>query len=73
MQYSSKNYLENIWYPVKSNIWLAHYTEQTNYEGKYKVWQICNNGIGYIFLLLINDWTLKNGQKCETPETEVIL
>ena len=44
MLYSSKNYLENIWYPVKSNIWLAHYTEQTNYEGKYKVWQICNNG-----------------------------
>ena len=44
MLYSSKNYLENIWYPVNSNIWLAHYTEQTNYEGNYNVWQMCNNG-----------------------------
>ena len=44
MLYSSNNYLENIWYPVKSNIWLAHYTSQTNYQGDYKVWQICNNG-----------------------------
>lgn len=44
MLYSSKNYLETIWYPVDDAVWLAHYTEQTNYEGKYKVWQICNNG-----------------------------
>ena len=44
MVYSSKNYLENIWYPLDSNIWLAHYTNQTNYEGKYKVWQICDDG-----------------------------
>lgn len=45
MLYSSKFYLESIWtnkleYPV----WLAHYTSKTNYEGNYKMWQICNNG-----------------------------
>lgn len=44
MLYSSKNYLENIWYPVDFPVWMAHYTTKTNYEGKYKVWQICNNG-----------------------------
>ena len=27
-------------YPV----WLAHYTSQTNYEGKYIMWQMCNTG-----------------------------
>ena len=46
MLYSSKFYLENIWtnkhnYPV----WLAHYTNNTNYEGDYYVWQMCNDGI----------------------------
>ena len=44
MLYSSKYYLENIWFPLKSNIWLAHYTNQTNYEGQYQVWQICDDG-----------------------------
>lgn len=44
MVYSSKNYLENMWYDLDSNIWLAHYTNKTDYEGKYKVWQLCNNG-----------------------------
>lgn len=45
MVYSSKNYLENIWLKLDSRIWLAHYTNETNYQGKYKVWQICNDGI----------------------------
>lgn len=45
MLYSSKNYLEKIWYNPKGNIWLAHYTDKTNYKGKYKVWQICDDGI----------------------------
>lgn len=45
MLYSSKNYLEKIWYKPSGNIWLAHYTENTNYKGKYKVWQICDDGI----------------------------
>ena len=44
MLYSSKYYLENIWFPIKSNIWLAHYTEKTNYEKDFKVWQLCDNG-----------------------------
>ncbi len=45
MLYSSKFYLETIWtnkhnYPV----WLAHYTSKTSYQGKYVMWQLCNNG-----------------------------
>lgn len=43
--YSSKNYLEKIWYPEEfDNVWLAHYTSQTNYDGKYHMWQFCNTG-----------------------------
>ncbi len=45
MLYSSKNYLENIWSNINYPIWLAHYTNKTDYLGKYKVWQLCNNGI----------------------------
>lgn len=45
MLYSSKNYLENIWFEVDFPVWLAHYTKQTSYQGKYKVWQICDNGV----------------------------
>ena len=44
MLYSSKSYLEKIWLPTKHNIWLAHYTTNTDYQGKYKMWQLCNNG-----------------------------
>ena len=44
MLYSSKYYLENIWFPIKTNVWLAHYTEKTNYEKEFKVWQLCDNG-----------------------------
>ena len=45
MLYSSKFYLEKIW-TNKYNfpVWLAHYIEQTNYEGDYIIWQMCNNG-----------------------------
>ncbi len=45
MLYSSKNYLENIWYETNHPVWLAHYTNQTNYEGNYKFWQLCSNGV----------------------------
>ena len=45
MLYSSKYYLEEIWYPTKYKIWLAHYTDETNYKGKYKVWQMCQTSI----------------------------
>ena len=45
MLYSSKNYLENIWTNKKNYpVWLAHYTKQTNYQGDYVIWQLCNNG-----------------------------
>lgn len=44
MLYSSKNYLEKIWYPTEHETWLAHYTDQTNYQGKYSVWQMCDTG-----------------------------
>lgn len=44
MLYSSKNYLETIWSNEKYAVWLAHYTEQTDYQGKYKIWQISSNG-----------------------------
>lgn len=45
MLYSSKFYLENIWtnknnYPV----WLAHYTNNTDYKGDYILWQMSNVG-----------------------------
>ena len=42
--YSSKSYLENVWMPTKHDIWLAHYTNQTTYNGNYKMWQLCENG-----------------------------
>ena len=44
MLYSSKTYLENIWFETSSDIWLAHYTKNTDYKGKYKMWQLTNNG-----------------------------
>ena len=44
MLYSSKYYLENIWLK-RDNIWLAHYTEKTDYNGDYKIWQICDDGV----------------------------
>ena len=44
MLYSSKSYLEYIWLPTEKDIWLAHYTEKTNYKGKYKFWQLCDDG-----------------------------
>lgn len=45
MLYSSKFYLENVW-TNKNNlpVWLAHYTNQTNYEGDYIMWQLSSNG-----------------------------
>lgn len=44
MLYSSKNYLETVWFDTKRPVWLAHYTQQTNYQGDYKFWQLCSNG-----------------------------
>ena len=44
MLYSSKTYLENIWFDTSYPVWLAHYTKNTNYSGKYEYWQLCSNG-----------------------------
>lgn len=45
MLYSSKFYLENIWINKKNRpVWLAHYTNKTNYEGNYILWQMSNTG-----------------------------
>ncbi len=45
--YGSKNYLNNFWYPLKADTWLAHYTNnlnKSNYEHEYVMWQLCNDG-----------------------------
>lgn len=44
MLYSSKYYLENIWFPVDYKIWLAHYTRKTDYQKDYYMWQLSNVG-----------------------------
>ena len=44
MLYGSKAYLENIWLPTKYDKWVAHYTDNTDYKGKYRMWQLTNNG-----------------------------
>lgn len=45
MLYSSKFYLENIWQNKhKHPVWLAHYTNETNYQGDYFLWQMSNIG-----------------------------
>ena len=42
--YGSKYYLEEIFQDIDFPVWLAHYTDNTDYSGDYKVWQICSNG-----------------------------
>lgn len=45
MLYSSKYYLENVWMNYEnSNIWLAHYTDKTDYNGKFMLWQMTSLG-----------------------------
>lgn len=43
--YSSKNYLEKIWMKNDYPVWLAHYTNKTNYQGNYDFWQMTNLGV----------------------------
>ena len=45
MLYSSKNFLELFW-ENKNNrpIWVAHYVEETTYEGDWYIWQRCGTG-----------------------------
>lgn len=42
--YSSKHYLENIWYEDDYTKWLAYYTNNNDYKNKYLLWQLCNDG-----------------------------
>ena len=42
--YSSANYLNKVWFDIDYPVWLAHYTWETNYSGKYTYWQLCSNG-----------------------------
>ena len=45
MLYSSLNYLNNVWmFNDTYNVWLAHYTDKTSYEGNYILWQMTDNG-----------------------------
>ena len=44
MLYSSKSYLERVWFDIGYPVWLAHYTTKTSYTGDYDYWQLCNNG-----------------------------
>ncbi len=44
MLYSSKKYLEYIWFPMDTDIWLAQYNDSVTYSGKYKMWQLTDEG-----------------------------
>lgn len=45
MLYSSKNYLEKVWEETDTRpVWLAHYTDKTDYKGPYKMWQASQTG-----------------------------
>lgn len=44
MLYSSKYYLETIWYRENYTNWLAYYTDNNNYQGDYLMWQLCSDG-----------------------------
>lgn len=44
MLYGSKNYLNSIWKYHSYDVWLAHYTEKTDYDSHYVMWQLCQDG-----------------------------
>lgn len=40
MLYSSKNFLNNFWDNKKNRtVWLAHYVDETDYDGEFSIWQ----------------------------------
>ncbi len=43
--YSSKYYLENVWYEEEYHNWIAHYTEDDKDKNKYTMWQLCSDGV----------------------------
>lgn len=44
MLYGSLNYLNKMWKTDDKTIWVAHYTNKTNYEGIHKYWQFSMSG-----------------------------
>lgn len=44
MLYSSKYYLDTVWYKEEYNTWLAHYTTDSKDKTEYNMWQLCNDG-----------------------------
>ena len=45
MLYGSKTFLEKVWKDTdKRPIWLAHYTDKTDYKGPYRIWQASSTG-----------------------------
>lgn len=42
--YSSKYYLENIWYSDNYTNWLAYYNDKFDKYKDYYMWQMCSNG-----------------------------
>lgn len=43
--YSSKNYLEEVWEDTDTRpVWLAHYTDKTDYKGPHTIWQAGSTG-----------------------------
>lgn len=47
MLYAGKNPIKKYWLPgmaEKYNFWLAHYTEATEYDGKFFMWQYTSGG-----------------------------
>ena len=45
MIYGSMYYLDKVWEKDDYPIWLAHYTNKTDYSGDYILWQITNTGV----------------------------
>lgn len=43
--YSSKNYLLRIWNTMGNDVWLAHYTDKTDYTGDFIMWQLTSGGV----------------------------
>lgn len=44
MLYSSKSYLENIWYQEDYTTWIAYYTNSFPEYNNYYMWQLCSDG-----------------------------
>ena len=45
MLYGSKNYLEKVWENTDTRpVWLAHYTDKTDYKGPFYMWQASCTG-----------------------------